>query len=338
MLVCILDDNNVMKTQRAPFRHYFQETLGLAIDPIPWPGQQRLPVFLRDRYEFYGVRILETACVLIMDLRAEEESPAIIRKHMKNVQAHTDCAVVYVRDRVTAYNRKRLIDHKVPFVVPGNQMYLPMLGIDLREHFKKLHSETPEFSPSAQVVLIHWLLSGKGEAITPSATADCLGYSPMTMTRAFDELESVQLGEVTTRGRERCLVFPGPKRELWSRAQSLLRTPIRMRRHIRAFDMRSGGVRAGLTALAHYTMLAEPDKTVFALGTKKWRMKKQQYEAHIVPAQEREACEIEIWSYDPSLFAQNGLADRLSLYLSLKDNQDERVEAAVRQMMEGLRW
>lgn len=33
--------------------------------------------------------------------------------------------------------RKRLIEQKVPLLVPGNQLYLPDLGIDLREYFRK---------------------------------------------------------------------------------------------------------------------------------------------------------------------------------------------------------
>ncbi len=332
------DDNIAMKSQGDLLKRYIQETLGMSVHPDRWAGQDRLPLFLQDRYRFYEVRVLGTACVLMIDLGDEGQSPATVHKHMAKVQAQTDGVVIYVRDRVTAYNRKRLIEHKVPFVVPGNQMYLPMLGIDLREHFKRLRSESPEFSPSAQAVLIYWLLSGKEEAMTPSLMAERLGYSPMTMTRAFDELESTQLGECTKRGRERCVTFSLQRRELWSRAQSFLRSPVRMRRHIGVLKTPSLGVRAGLTALAHYSMLAEPDRSVFAVGDKDWKTIRHRYDGHVVPAQEPEACEIEIWGYDPTLFAENGLADRLSLYLSLRDNRDERVEAALEEMMEGLGW
>jgi hypothetical protein len=36
-----------------------------------------------------------------------------------------------------------------------------------------------------------------------------------------------------------------------------------------------------------------------------------------------------VWSYKPELFAKERVVDRLSLYLSLKDNEDERVQAAL---------
>ena len=45
--------------------------------------------------------------------------------------------MVYVTGALASYERKRLIEQKVPFMVPGNQLYLPDLGIDLREYFRQ---------------------------------------------------------------------------------------------------------------------------------------------------------------------------------------------------------
>jgi hypothetical protein len=36
--------------------------------------------------------------------------------------------------------RKRLVREGVPFIVPGAQMFLPMLMVDLRERFSKAKS------------------------------------------------------------------------------------------------------------------------------------------------------------------------------------------------------
>ena len=38
---------------------------------------------------------------------------------------------------MASYERKRLIEQKVPSIVPGNQLYLPDLGLDLREYFRR---------------------------------------------------------------------------------------------------------------------------------------------------------------------------------------------------------
>lgn len=318
---------------------YVQQILGVDLHPVPWAGQNRLPFLLRDRYRFYRVQVLENDCLLMVDVGSEEQSPAAIRKHIDSVWAHTqEAPLIYVRDRITPYNRKRLIEHKVPFVVPGNQMYLPMLGLDLREHFRKLRAAPPEFSPATQVVVLYWLLQGKDEPLTPAVMAQRLGYSRMSMTRAFDELENAGLGEFFTRGRERCVVFPESKRELWLKAQAFLKNPVKWRHHVMTTHLPSLRVRAGLMALAHYTMLAEPTHTVFAMHLKEWNTLLAQHDLQVVPPHEPQAAEIQVWSYDPVLFAENGFADRLSVYLSLKGSEDERVEAALTEMLEELRW
>ena len=231
-----------------------------------------------------------------------------------------------------------MIEQKVPFIVPGNQMYLPMLAIDLREHFRRIREEAPTFSPSTQVVVLHAMLRDAGQELIPSEMAPLLGYSAMTMTRAFDELETARLAEVTVRGRERCLRFNGGRREIWEKAQPFLRSPVNKRLFIRRIDGAEGAIRAGLTALAHYSMLAPPAYTTYALSREDWKALRQQHKIIEVPAQDPDASEIEVWWYPPALFAEHGMVDRLSLYLSLKADHDERTETALEEMMEKFKW
>ena len=328
-----------MQTELAPLIRYVHEAFGVVISPNPWGGSTHLPFFLRDHYNFFEVRLLNLPCLLMLDRGEQEQSPATIRKHMDQVKAKWDGEIVYVRERVTAYNRKRLIEHKLPFVVPGNQMYLPLLGIDLREHFKKLRAETIKFSPSTQALIIHVLLRGNMEKIvTPAEMAQCLGYSAMTMTRAFDELESAGLGEIISEGRERRLRFTESAKNVWAKAQPLLRSPVKKRLFINQPNIEPPGPRAGLTALAHYSMLVEPANPVFAVSREDWKSLKQRRQIGILPTKEPGSLEIEVWSYAPTLFAKDKLVDRLSLYLSLKDSKDERIEIALEEMLKGQPW
>lgn len=48
--------------------------------------------------------------------------------------------------------------------------------------------------------------------------------------------------------------------------------------------------------------------------------------------------ELELWSYDPHLLATDGIVDRLSLYLSLREEKDERVQQAMETMLRNMRW
>jgi hypothetical protein len=53
---------------------------------------------------------------------------------------------------------------------------------------------------------------------------------------------------------------------------------------------------------------------------------------------EPNACELEIWSYSPKLFAKKGVVDRFSLFLSMRKDNDERVQSALEKMMEQVEW
>jgi len=329
-----------MSTELPQIERYIHATLGIEVCPIPWDADKRLPSFLPDRYTFFKLELLEASCLFMVDRGEKEQSPATVRKHMDQVEVKWDGDVVYVRERVTTYNRKRLIKHKVPFVVPGNQMYLPMLGIDLREHFKKLRTKTHKFSPSTQALVIHVLLNRPAAGFTPSEMAQRLGYSAMTMTRAFDELEKADIGAFSLQGRERCLGFAQGLRGkyLWEKALPLMRNPVRKRIRIVPLEIGLPSPRAGLSALAHHSMLAEPHNKVFALSGKRWKLLQQNKQVTELPAQEPGVPEIEVWRYDPDLFANNGVVDCLSLYLSLKEHKDERVEAALAEMMKDIQW
>lgn len=329
-----------MRPELHELERYLHDALGVSVKPTPWTGADRLPHFLKERYRFAQVEVMGLHSILIIDTNPEEPSPATVRKHIDVLQTkqHADLIYIYVRAQVTAYNRKRLIEQKIPFIVPGNQMYLPMLGIDLREHFLRVREEFPTFSPSTQVVVLYALLRDAGQMLVPSEMAPRLGYSAMTMTRAFDELETASLAEVTVRGRERCLRFHGARKEIWEKAQPFLRSPVNKRIFIRRTGGEEGAIRAGLTALAHYSMLTAPDYTTYALSREDWKTLRHRYKIIEVPAQDPDASEIEVWWYPPTLFSERNIVDPLSLYLSLKADRDERTEAALEEMMGKFKW
>jgi DNA-binding MarR family transcriptional regulator len=327
-----------MTTDPQQIRDYLRETLGVSVRLASWPSS-RLPLFLREGYAFSKAEIFGQLFLLMVDRGTGDSSPVTIRKHMDQVRGKWDGEIIYVRDQVAAYQRKRLIEQKVQFVVPGNQMYLPMLGIDLREHFRTLRETPPAFSPATQAFVLHALLRGrKDDVYTPGEVAERLGYTKMTMSRTFDELEGDHIAEVSKRGRERCLTFGKARRELWEKTLPLMRSPVKQRRHIHWQGDRRPGVVAGLSALARDTMLAAPRNDVVAMSSKDWsRVPRHTADAKIA-ADDPEAIEVEIWSYNPKLLAEEDVVDRFSLFLSLRDSEDERVEQALEQLMEAAEW
>jgi len=320
------------------FASYLRDTLAVLAAPVTWQGAEKLPLYLRETYRFHEVSILDLPCLLMVARDPDEKTPATVRKHMDQLREKWPGEAVFVDRAVSSHNRKRLIEHKVPFVIPGNQMYLPMLGIDLREHFRKLRRTRPTFSPSTQMLVLHAIYRGNGQTLTPSETAQRLGYSAMTMTRAFDELESVEIGEHSVKGKERYLRFAATGKDLWEQALPFMRTPVKKRLHELIQVTSMPGVRAGLAALAHYSMLAEPRNPVYAFGFDEWKAFCRNNTTTELTAPEPGSTEIELWSYSPAEFAADGFADRLSLFLSLREVGDERVEGAIEEMMRSIHW
>jgi len=277
--------------------------------------------------------LLGKPCLLMIAREHTDTTPGMIRKQWEQVQKNWDDPIVYVKSAISSYNRKRLIEQHIPFIVPGNQMYLPHIGIDLREYFRKIHHTMESISPSTQTVVIYALLRQTNEKLTSSVLAKKLGYTLMTMTRAFHELQVTKIGEFYHEGRERYWVIRD-KQILWKQAKPFLRSPIRKRTWLKTHPFK---IIAGLDALSHFSKLAPPSLSVFAIGINQWEMLKQSGIEEL-PSSDEASLELEIWNYNPELFVKDGYVDPFSLYFSLEASGDERIESALEEMMEKIEW
>jgi hypothetical protein len=329
---------NESRELKAQLKRHFIEVLSIDIDPQPWPGEKALPAFLREMYAFLTARILGAPCLFLIDRDAQPNTPAAIRKHLFEVGKRWEGDVVYVAAGMDSARRKQLIGQRVPFVVPGNQVYLPMLGIDLREHFRSVRGAAESLSPATQAAFLHVLHTHERGPFSPREMAAERGYTSMTLSRAFDELESAGIGRHFVMGRRRLMELAGPRRDQWERAMPLLRNPVVRRVQAPVPRDVANAVAAGLTALAFYTNLAEPRIPVIALAGTEWQsIRNQAVHSHVGGA-DSPATEVEVWSYPPKASADGPVVDRLSLYLSLRGTADERVEVALNQLLEDMKW
>lgn len=325
----------------ARLKDYLRRDLALDLETSRWDGGGQLPLLFRDRYDFHACRLLDEPCLLMVARRDDEATPAGVKKHVDMVAGIAGRETIYVAGAMPAYNRRRLIEHKVAFIVPENQMYLPTLGLDLREHVRGLRKPGSRFfSPSTQAMLLHAIYSGAGfdADVSPLELSKRLAYSKMTLTRVFDELEAAALGEVETRGRERTLRFRMSKRELWARALPRLRSPVK--RTVVA-PPPSGNIpipAAGGSALSEYTMLAGPSRAVYAMTVEMWKAFHPAGRGDPRSMPDDDSVAVEIWSYAPLAFGRRGCVDPLSLLLSVGEVDDERVEAAREELLEAVPW
>ena len=121
---------------------YIQDLLGqdVVINPMKQIAMNGLPLYLSKTYTPYEMTLLDKSIVLFLRKAERSESPARIAKDAAGLQKHFEKDVAMVLDEVASWERKRLIEKQVPFIVPGRQLYLPMLLMDLRERFPQNHS------------------------------------------------------------------------------------------------------------------------------------------------------------------------------------------------------
>ncbi len=328
-----------MVVQSAQIQEYVSGILGVPVTVRPWAKRNRLPIFLKQAYEFHLLEVLGRECLAIVDRGNEEVAPATIRKHTEHLLDKFPGEVVYVRDRVAAYQRKRLIEQRVPFIVPGNQLYLPSFGIDLRDYYRSQLREKPEsFSPATQAVLLYLLLRAPAGPHTPNELAKRLDYSKMSMSRVLQELAGRPFARTETVGRNRLLTIADDRQRVWNESLAFVRNPAVKRCHISRPDNPIGGVIAGLSALSHYTMLSAPPQMTVAMTAARWRTIQKPLDSNPASPSDTDTVAVEVWSYDPLILAEDNVVDRLSLYLSLRETSDERIEAALNEMLETLAW
>lgn len=310
-------------------KRYLYEVLGLSATVKPWTGGTALPYFLHDAYEFASIELFGAKYVLMLP-HNQDSSAAKVRKDWDTLEKLSGAVGIYVAQVMSSYERQRLVGQHVPFIVPGNQLYLPDLGIDLREYFRKRREAADRgLSPATQALLISALLKPWKAEMHPAELADGLGYTSMTLSRAVKELENAELATVVAVGRERWLRFEDNAQAIWTKALPLLRDPVKQS----IWAMPDPGLMqqarlAGESALAHATLLAAPAHPVYALSSEQWKLA-QKLGKLALPSPEPGACLWQIWRYNPNISHIPGSVDPFSLILSLRNESDERVQQAL---------
>jgi DNA-binding MarR family transcriptional regulator len=325
----------------ATVKEYLHDTLGIVAQLRPWVGAGKLPYFLQEAFEVRELTLLDHPILLAVDRQPNKPALANIRAQLEKLRALSGHAVVYVTRALASYERKRLIEQKVSFIVPGNQLYLPDLGIDLRQYFRQ-RSRLPDtaLSPATQAMLITILLRKHWQDdCQPAEVVAALGYTPMTLSRAVKELIAAGIATLHNDRRTRRLRMIRSGAQAWEHAKPMLRSPVKRSVwvHLDAELQPPHVLFAGLSALARYSLLTEPQWPIYALSPAQWKAATQAgVEILVEPLPD--SCEWQLWSYNPALVADSATVDPLSLALSLQDDADERVQLALGELKEGFPW
>ncbi len=319
----------------AELRMYLEEISGEtpSFQAIPKNELTRVPLFLSVPYEFFRSSVLGRSLILAVVRGAKSSTPQRYADQFRQLQKLFDEQVVLVLPQVNAGDRQRLLRLGVPFIVPRRQMFIPM-QIDLREHFPRGPQVHPaQLSGPACLLLLFHLQKSSVEEITFKSIAKLLGYSGMTITVAAGELQSHEICNIEITGREKKLRFAEKGAALWRIAEPLMPTPVL--RYARLNGKVPMACRSGMSALSVYTDINDDAVPTYAIK----KGEERSFEVELVSKRslfDPGDIRIELWRYDPGKLAVNGVVDPLSLYLSLRDMTDERVQGELEKLWRGL--
>jgi hypothetical protein len=316
-------------------KKYLESTLGVNVEiiPIAKDRMKGLPYFVESNYNLFSTTLFNREIVLV-ELK-ENTSAGTLSKHLNIIRQAFQLLAVAVMQPIEAYNRLRLIEKKVPFVITGKQMFMPQLLIDLKEFGVHITEKQETMQPAAQLLVLFHLQVESLEGFNLKTIAEKLDYNSATITRAVKYLLSINLCELHGT-KDKFLHFNFSKHDLWAKSESLMFNPIKKSTYYAGVLNESGLKKTNINALSVYSDLNPTIMVYYAA--------KPMYIKHLInenPTQigqmEGDIC-IEEWKYDPQKLSNSGTVDKLSLYLCLRENKDERVQDALEQLIKTMPW
>ncbi len=320
---------------------YLQEYFDDNASVVPIAAPASLSFALRGNYNFFDAHLLTEHFLIAMP--TQEISTKNLIAQMARIQTATGTNVVVLLKQATRYQLKKMLAEGAPFIAENKQLYLPFMAL----HMQNAPRKTPPaptkatFSAMAQLLFLS-ILYAEQDRFTALELSVSLAVSPMTISRAANELQQLGLLQSETSGqtgRKKTLIRT-PQSEYYQQGKAYLQPPIRETIFLRKLPNGLSICKSGLTALSEQTMLAEPSPTVYATYLPAAAL--PDIRAQAVTQEEAQAAEgvaLQILKYNPTalLQKQGTYLDPISTLLSLTET-DERIEQAIETLMEDYTW
>lgn len=291
------------------------------------------PAFMRLQFKFIKARLPVANTELILAIPQQQLSPASLERQFKLMSQMME-GLIFVFEKLSTRERERLVRRRIQFMIPGRFFYAPTLGLlgpvpTFSETWNQMLSKK-KLSGWAETLLIGRLLDASFENATGVELADRYKTSTMTISRALRELENLELCNVVNDRTRKKVIF-GTTQNLWQKSREILESPVTDT--IGLIDLPEEKLlMAGDSALAYYSMLQASDSKVYAISKRQFSQRMQKQD-HLMPSPLEGRFTLELWKRDPSALSKDNYIDPLSLYLSLRDSPDERIQIELENLL-----
>ena len=302
------------------------------------PIELDLPIIFQKRYEFAKLEITKKTYLLMAEKRTGVIENVV--KQAQVVEKQTEKEVILVFRSLSESDKKRLLYLGIPYIDYQENAYLPQIGL-LNSRRRKNKPLQKRFTPTEQRVFIQLLLMVPGMMIDIQEMSQLSGLSIPSLYRIFRLFK----GRGWLTNKQKSYQFAKPKAMIFDEAKPYLQNPITELVTITESDLlhikaEVECLPTHLEALSSISMLAHPDSYgQYALSKKQMKKIKMTLAQPVFYGHR-----IEAWNYEPIPFdyastifmnqekSPINMVDPISLYLTLNDTEDPRIEEEVEQL------
>ena len=290
-----------------------------------------LPISFEKRFQYAKMKFNKESFLLIKEKRRGSLNSFVTQARTMGRKASMDVILVFTK--LSDNEKKQLLQARVPFVDFKGNLFFPPLGLALNanddvEVFKEL-------TPSEQLTWIAFLLTKGQKVVDVDLLSQITGLPNSTIYRCLRTFKTLNW----LNKPNKLYTYNASKKELFLKSESFLFNPIKKRLLLSDFDLKkiqsdSRLLYGGTYALSYLTFLSESDEnSSYVISQRQFNKLSLPLSQHVL-----EGKVLEIWRYSPFVsefwndFKENQdrqFVDPISLYLTLKDDDDPRVEEEI---------
>lgn len=303
------------------------DILGLKINFKKWNKEKQLPLFILDNFLVQKAIINDIECLSLTPKGDLPTLPAF-KKQISIIKEIENIPIFLQLDAISSFRKQNLLENKVPFILKDKMVYLPFMATYLTN--TQYEEKNVEKISLATQLLFTWILYQNTNKYYVSDAVKSLGFSNMTLTRAYRQLCATQLFEEHKDGRKIFLTTSLSKVDLFNKMKAYLQPTSYSQGYILNKEITKDMILAGEFAFSQHTHLNPPKLKTYAIEKKHSKNIKLQRECYSYDEQ----VELQIWKYNPLLFSPNPQnIDVISLILSLLGKKDERLDIEIENLL-----
>lgn len=313
------------------------EQLGIELNIKPFAEKTSLPRYLLNGRQIFRAELSGAFFWLIKTDAVPRDSRNAV-KELAIYREQLGAYAAYWTDGMDRTSRNAYVRHHIPFYAGEDQVYLPFLGIILTSRFsKEEHVNIDSMSLAAQLVFLRLLYTQKKE-YSKSELATALELDPVYVTRATKQLNAMGLINERRQGKYTLIERKSDSRSFYEEGKKYLKDSVKEVFYTYRSEDTDKLPHSGLSALSEYSMLNPSDIIIYALYKGDQRIEKMERIEEPEWQDPGKICRIEVWNYDPELFSEDGKVDRISLACAFERNTDPRIQNAIDEMLEDMKW